>query len=95
MATSKSYKAGTGPDTLTVISCFRVVAIMAAGVVFALLVDVADFGKTLALFLSVSGLLRGTAAAIAADEFWAKDLNRWDEAAILIMLGMLLFGITA
>ncbi|MEZ5933546.1 MAG: hypothetical protein R3F54_16655 [Alphaproteobacteria bacterium] len=91
MDRSKSAKAGMTMDPRTTISCFRLVAIVLAGVIFASLVDVADFAMTLAMFLAISGILRGTAAAIAADEIWAHELNRWDEATLLIIASIFLY----
>ena len=91
MQSSKSSKArATGTDA-TISCCFRMAAIAFAGTVFAFLINVQDFTELFATFLSVSGLLRGTAAAIASDEFWAGELNRWDEAAFLICLSVIVY----
>ena len=93
MASSNSSRAKLATDNGLAICGFRLAAIILAGVIFAFLIDLADFPFMFATFLSVSGILRGTAAAIAADEFWAHDLNRWDEAAALIILSVLVFWI--
>lgn len=73
------------------ISCLRLGAIILAGSIFAYLVELGDFTFMLSTFLAVSGILRGTAAAIAADEIWASGISRWDEAAFLILLSLIVY----
>lgn len=91
MQSTKSSKAKETVTDSTISCCLRVAAIVLAGMVFALFIDIQDFTVLFATFLSVSGLLRGTAAAIAADELWAGQLNRWDEAAVLISLSVIVY----
>ncbi len=91
MQSSKIFLGKASISTATATCLFRVFAIVLAGLIFASLIDVADFGTTFAIFLSISGILRGTAATIGADDFWAQDLNRWDETALLVLLGMLVY----
>ena len=93
MQSGRSSRANTAVDAATAACFFRLGAIVLAGVIFASLVDAADFAIMLATFLSVSGTLRGTAAAIAADESWAREMNCWDEAAMLIFLGMIAYWV--
>jgi hypothetical protein len=47
------------------------------------------FASIFATFLLIAGIVRGTAAAIGQDPFWADHLNRWDETIILFFLGLL------
>ena len=91
MQSSKSSKARLTVTDATISCCLRMAAIVLAGMVFAFLIDIQDFIVLFATFLSISGVVRGTAAAIAADEFWAGDLNRWDEAAFLISLSVIIY----
>lgn len=91
MQASKTSKSGEVVDASTTVCCFRLGAIIVAGLIFASLIDIADFAVTLAAFFSVGGILRGTAAAIGNDELLARSLNRWDEAAILIALSFMVY----
>lgn len=91
MQSSDSSRIKEAGSSTTSSSFFRLVMIVLGGVVFAFLIDIADFAFMLSTFLSVSGIFRGTAAAIAEDPFWGRDLNRWDEAVVLIFLGVIVY----
>ena len=82
-------------DGPTTVCLFRVAAIVVGGIIFSVFVDVGDPPIVFAAFLSTAAMLRGTAAALAGDEFWAYSLNRWDEAALLTFVSFLSYSLAA